>query len=97
MLNKPMENVMADRDDATDRLIEVFTQAVQLLRINHGLDSEVQLEMPAMDLLMDYSLTLGPAGLAAVLSNLAEEGGLVTEPQAAAVLSRFLKVKFRTN
>jgi hypothetical protein len=87
---------MSNQDETTaNQLTEVFTQALQLFH-DRGY-GDVQLEMPAMDLLMDHSLSLGPVGLASVLSILAEEGGTVTKPQAAAALSQFLEAQIGMN
>jgi hypothetical protein len=78
---------MATEDETVDQLTSVFTQAIRLLRDRSK--GEVALEMPAMDLLMDYSLLLGPARLAAVLSTLATDKP-ATRPQVAAALNCYL-------
>ena len=73
-------------DKVADELVSVFTQAVGLLR-ERGLRS-LQMEMEAMDLLMDHMLLLGPEGTADVLSVLALDPAVdvVTRAQAAVAI-----------
>ena len=62
-------------DEISNRIVNTFTQARELVRAHcpHGVD--VTMEMDAMDLLMDYTIPLGPTGLADVLLLLGREDG----------------------
>ena len=68
--------------ETVGQVVHVFTRAIQLAP-KRGLGN-VEIELEAMDLLMDYALLLGPEGLADVISVLALEhkGAPITRAQA---------------
>jgi hypothetical protein len=76
-----------NEDETADQITSVFSQAVQLVR-DRGLGPEVNLEMKAMDLLLDFVLVLGAEGVADVLTIIALEHGTVpaTRSQVKAII-----------
>jgi hypothetical protein len=73
-------------DKIVDALIRVFVEAVQLPR-NWGFDGEIEMDVEAMDLLMDHALSLEAEGLASVLVMLTTELSPATREQAAAAVN----------
>ena len=62
-----------DDDAVVKRLVAVFEQAKVVARAAWFGPRNPEMEMPAMDLLMDYALTLGPTGLVDVMTALLAE------------------------
>jgi hypothetical protein len=80
-------------DRAVDEITHVFLQARQICRNRKQSWKAVSFEEDAIDLLTNYTLLLGPLGLADAMQILAEEQvgrSPVTCPQVALVIASVL-------
>jgi hypothetical protein len=85
-----------DEDEVVGRIVCVFSQAIGKLR-KRGL-CPLEMKMEAMDLLMDHATSLGPEGLADVMSILALDRavGVTTRAQVALSVSSYLETQKRS-
>jgi hypothetical protein len=78
-----------NEDEISKQIVAVFEQAKELAR-QRGVARNTTMDMPAMDLLLDHALDLGPDGLFDIVTMLAvHDGEPITRTQMAVALNRY--------